>query len=78
MMVSSDSGVLRRRPGKAEMPQWEQLIQTIGKMYSALEKLNISLTHNKLTDFLPFYVISRFMYNSNGDSPLEALKKEQR
>lgn len=77
MMVSSASGVLRRRPRKAQVPQSEQLIH---KAMSVLVQclvfrvsLKTKLTHNKLTDILPFHVTPWLMYNGNSDSPLEAL-----
>lgn len=78
MMVSSASRVLRRRPRKAQVPQLEQLIHKVisvcSDWFSGWEKsLKTKLTHNKLTDFLPFHVTSRFMYNGNSYSPLEAL-----
>lgn len=70
MMVSSDSGVFRRRPGKAQVPQY-QLIHGWWKVW--FSGWRTKLTHNKLSDFLPFYVTSWFMHNSDSDSPLEAL-----
>lgn len=42
---------------------------------SEAENLKVKLTHNKLTDVLPFHVTSSFMDNGDSDSPLEALWK---
>ena len=73
MMVSSASGVLRRRPRKAQVPQSEQLIHKAISLLLVFRVRKPELTHNKLTDILPFHVTSWLMYNGNSDSPLEAL-----
>lgn len=81
MMVSSDSGVLRRRPGTANKKNSVITLQTHcwrDVWFSGWEKgLDTKLTHNKLTDFFPVHVTSRFMHNSDSDSPLKALQRKK-
>lgn len=78
MMVSSASGLFRIRPETSPGGRRNILLKGLFALKAseptpALEMLTSALTDNKLLHLLPLKIISSFMSDRDGDSPLDAL-----
>lgn len=78
MMVSSASGLFRIRPETSPGRRRNILLKGLFTLKAreptlALEMITSMLTNNKLLHLLPLKIISSFMSDRDGDSPLDAL-----
>lgn len=78
MMVSSASGLFRIRPETSPGRRRNILLKgsftlNASEPTPALEMMTLVLTDNKLLHLLPLKIISSFMSDRDGDSPLDAL-----